>query len=378
MPASRSFFRWWETVGWERSKSGTSSQTQTLPACLRSTSTSCIRTGSPSAFATSAMRSACAALDVGIDDRLAAGLAGGRFCFGASSRSTAIYIHISIEMMICQCNQCSAAVTTSARGPLRLRPQRRPLADGRRAARQARRRTGSRCAPPARTRPTRSTRRRSRRWPRSAIDLSEEFPKPLTDEAVRAADVVITMGCGDACPIYPGKRYEDWELEDPAGKDLETVRRIRDEIEAPGPRLCSTSSATGVARPDLAPPRRGRGPRRVRARLRRLRRDRRRRGLRRRARRRSASRSSSGCDHGHGLRDRPPLRRPHQPGGDDRLRAHPALPGPRGRRLHRRPGRRRGRRGALSCSPSGPTSRPSSARRCRASASAARSSTRSS
>ena len=63
------------------------------------------------------------------------------------------------------------------------------------------------------------------------VDLSEEFPKPLTDEVVRAADVVITMGCGDACPIYPGKRYEDWELEDPAGKDVETARRIRDEID---------------------------------------------------------------------------------------------------------------------------------------------------
>jgi arsenate reductase (thioredoxin) len=63
------------------------------------------------------------------------------------------------------------------------------------------------------------------------VDLSNEFPKPLTDDAVRAADVVITMGCGDACPIYPGKRYEDWELDDPAGKDLGTVRRIRDEIE---------------------------------------------------------------------------------------------------------------------------------------------------
>jgi arsenate reductase (thioredoxin) len=62
------------------------------------------------------------------------------------------------------------------------------------------------------------------------VNLAKEYPKPLTDEAVRAADVVITMGCGDACPIYPGKRYEDWELEDPAGKDLETVRRIRDEI----------------------------------------------------------------------------------------------------------------------------------------------------
>jgi protein-tyrosine-phosphatase len=64
------------------------------------------------------------------------------------------------------------------------------------------------------------------------IDISREFPKLLTDDSVRAADVVITMGCGDACPIYPGKRYEDWELEDPAGKDLETVRRIRDEIAA--------------------------------------------------------------------------------------------------------------------------------------------------
>ena len=63
------------------------------------------------------------------------------------------------------------------------------------------------------------------------IDISREFPKLLTDDFVRAADVVITMGCGDACPIYPGKRYEDWDLEDPAGKDLETVRRIRDEID---------------------------------------------------------------------------------------------------------------------------------------------------
>jgi len=62
------------------------------------------------------------------------------------------------------------------------------------------------------------------------IDISQEFPKPLTGGMVKSADVVITMGCGDACPIYPGKRYEDWELEDPAGKDLDTVRRIRDEI----------------------------------------------------------------------------------------------------------------------------------------------------
>jgi arsenate reductase len=64
------------------------------------------------------------------------------------------------------------------------------------------------------------------------LDMSEEFPKPLTDEVVRAADVVITMGCGDACPIYPGKRYEDWELDDPEGKDLEAVRLIRDDIDS--------------------------------------------------------------------------------------------------------------------------------------------------
>jgi arsenate reductase (thioredoxin) len=62
------------------------------------------------------------------------------------------------------------------------------------------------------------------------LDISNERPKALANDAVRQADVVITMGCGDACPIYPGKRYEDWDLEDPAGKDLPTVRRIRDEI----------------------------------------------------------------------------------------------------------------------------------------------------
>jgi protein-tyrosine-phosphatase len=64
------------------------------------------------------------------------------------------------------------------------------------------------------------------------IDVSREFPKPLSDDAVRAADAVITMGCGDACPIYPGKRYEDWAIEDPEGRTLDEVRRIRDEIDA--------------------------------------------------------------------------------------------------------------------------------------------------
>jgi protein-tyrosine-phosphatase len=63
------------------------------------------------------------------------------------------------------------------------------------------------------------------------IDITREFPKPWTEEILQAADVVITMGCGDACPIYPGKRYLDWELDDPAGQDLSSVRVIRDDIE---------------------------------------------------------------------------------------------------------------------------------------------------
>ena len=82
------------------------------------------------------------------------------------------------------------------------------------------------------------------------IDITGEFPKPWTDEIIRAADVVITMGCGDACPLYPGKRYEDWELDDPAGQDVAAVRPIRDEIrgrveDAPRPRCRSASPASG-------------------------------------------------------------------------------------------------------------------------------------
>ena len=63
------------------------------------------------------------------------------------------------------------------------------------------------------------------------VDITQEFPKPLTDEFARAADVLVTMGCGDACPVYPGKRYVDWELADPAGQGVEAVRPIRDEID---------------------------------------------------------------------------------------------------------------------------------------------------
>ena len=62
------------------------------------------------------------------------------------------------------------------------------------------------------------------------LDVTDEFPKPLTDDVVRAADAVVTMGCGDACPLYPGKRYLDWQLDDPAELDLDGVRRVRDEI----------------------------------------------------------------------------------------------------------------------------------------------------
>jgi protein-tyrosine-phosphatase len=62
------------------------------------------------------------------------------------------------------------------------------------------------------------------------VDVTREFPKPLTDEVVRAADVVVTMGCGDSCPVYPGKHYEDWEVADPDGQPLDVVRQIRDDI----------------------------------------------------------------------------------------------------------------------------------------------------
>jgi protein-tyrosine-phosphatase len=63
------------------------------------------------------------------------------------------------------------------------------------------------------------------------LDPRQEFPKPLTDETARAADVIVTMGCGDTCPVYPGKRYLDWDLDDPAGKPVEEVRPIIDEID---------------------------------------------------------------------------------------------------------------------------------------------------
>ncbi len=75
------------------------------------------------------------------------------------------------------------------------------------------------------------------------IDIATEFPKPWTDEIVQAADVVVTMGCGDACPLFPGKRYEDWELDDPAGQGVDAVRPIRDEI---GDRVRGLLESMGV------------------------------------------------------------------------------------------------------------------------------------
>lgn len=133
--------------------------------------------------------------------------------------------------------QAEGRITKQVPEPaLRLRPQRRTVPDRRSAG-------------PA---PVRRSRPRPLGWlspvgevsaaavavlEERGIDLSEAYPKPLTNDVVRAADVVITMGCGDACPILPGKRYEDWDVADPAGQPLETVRDIRDDIQARVTRL---------------------------------------------------------------------------------------------------------------------------------------------
>ena len=78
------------------------------------------------------------------------------------------------------------------------------------------------------------------------IDITGEYPKPWTDEIVQAADVVVTMGCGDACPIFPGKRYENWELPDPAGQSVDAVRPIRDDIEERVRRLLTDLNVTAA------------------------------------------------------------------------------------------------------------------------------------
>ena len=114
---------------------------------------------------------------------------------------------------------------------------------------RALRRAGSRSARPARTRPRRSTRSWSQAMSEIGIDVRMEFPKPLTDEVVRAADVVVTLGCGDACPVYPGKRYEDWPVADPAGQPLEVVRRIRYDIHHHVTDLLEALGVAVAARP---------------------------------------------------------------------------------------------------------------------------------
>ena len=85
----------------------------------------------------------------------------------------------------------------------------------------------------------------------AGIDITAEQPKVLTTDAVQASDVVITMGCGDACPIFPGKRYEDWQLDDPAGQGLDAVRPIRDEIERRVRDLLASLDITPVALPTV-------------------------------------------------------------------------------------------------------------------------------
>ncbi|MCF2587112.1 arsenate reductase ArsC [Brevibacterium sp. UCMA 11752] len=87
------------------------------------------------------------------------------------------------------------------------------------------------------------------------IDITDQHPKILTPDTVKTSDVVITMGCGDACPIFPGKRYEDWELDDPAGQGIETVRTIRDDIRARVESLLTSLSTTTASADDALPDR---------------------------------------------------------------------------------------------------------------------------
>lgn len=87
------------------------------------------------------------------------------------------------------------------------------------------------------------------------IDITDQHPKILTPDTVKTSDVVITMGCGDACPIFPGKRYEDWALEDPAGQGIETVRTIRDDIRARIHELLTSLSISSASGYDASPER---------------------------------------------------------------------------------------------------------------------------
>jgi protein-tyrosine-phosphatase len=111
-----------------------------------------------------------------------------------------------------------------------MRAQRRTLADGRRPPASSRPGQGARTL--SRVRPGRpDPSQRRRREADIGLDINHEFPKPLTDEVIHGADVVITMGCGDACSVYPGKRYLDWDVPDPAGKPSHEVAAIRNDID---------------------------------------------------------------------------------------------------------------------------------------------------
>ena len=234
-----------------------------------------------------------------------------------------------------------------------------PKPDGGRAAEQARRRPGARPhrglgRPPSEINPA-----VVEAMAEVGVDLSEEFPKPLTDEVVRAADAVITMGCGDACPIYPGKRYEDWELEDPAGRTSRPCvgsatrsssgcgrsreRARAERVTRPDLRAAGSSRSARSAMDNSVGLRRRAAPRarRLRARVRRLRRD-------RRQRQYDGALGRVGVALVFGLVIMVMVyatghlsRRAHQPGGDGRVHAHPPLPAARRRRLRRRAARRR-------------------------------------
>ena len=212
------------------------------------------------------------------------------------------------------------------------------------------------------------------------IDVSKEFPKPMTDEVVQAADAVITMGCGDACPIYPGKRYEDWEVDDPATADLEGVRRIRDDIGERVRRLLRRGRAPArsecVGLTWRAGPRRGLG--RLRPGVRRLRRDRRRRDLRRRRSGAVGVALVFGLvDHGHGLCDGHLSGAHINPAVTIAFTLTPPLPA-RATPVAYVAAQLAGALAArCCCSRSGPTSPPTSARPCRAWRRQRRSSTRS-
>ena len=139
-------------------------------------------------------------------------------------------------------------------GALPLRPQRGPVADGARRGSTTWPGVGRWPRRADRHPARRSTRPRWRPWPRSASTSRSESPKRWTDEIVGAADVVVTMGCGDACPFVPGKRYEDWLLTDPFGKSVDEVRPVRDEIRRRVVELARRASASPLPEAGLAPP----------------------------------------------------------------------------------------------------------------------------